>query len=89
MTWDYDWGRSTDPEECRELEEKFGELTVLALDRERGLALVDAPWEGWFAPRVRPFKSVCAWCGKTLREGPEPVSHGICESCAEENLVSL
>jgi hypothetical protein len=28
-------------------------------------------------PRV-----VCAWCNGVLRDGAEPVSHGICELCA-------
>lgn len=26
---------------------------------------------------------VCAWCSRTVREGAEPVSHGICEDCKE------
>lgn len=56
MSWDYDWAHSSSPEECRMLREIFGNLNVLALDRERGLALVDAPWEGWFAPQVQAFK---------------------------------
>lgn len=25
---------------------------------------------------------ICAWCGKILKEGPEPTSHGICRKCA-------
>jgi rRNA maturation endonuclease Nob1 len=29
------------------------------------------------------LKLVCAWCGKTMREGDEPASHGICEVCYE------
>ncbi len=29
------------------------------------------------------MKIVCAWCGKTLQEGKEPVSHGICADCAK------
>ena len=27
------------------------------------------------------LKVVCAWCGKTMHDGVEPVSHGICRSC--------
>jgi len=25
---------------------------------------------------------ICAWCGKILKEGSEPTSHGICRKCA-------
>jgi hypothetical protein len=32
------------------------------------------------------MRVVCAWCGRTIREGDDPmskvVSHGICASCA-------
>jgi hypothetical protein len=24
---------------------------------------------------------ICAWCGTTIREGPEPRAHGICTEC--------
>jgi len=27
------------------------------------------------------IKSICAWCSRVLREGIEPVTHGICDSC--------
>jgi len=27
------------------------------------------------------LRVVCAWCKTTLREGVEPASHGICDSC--------
>jgi hypothetical protein len=27
---------------------------------------------------------VCAWCGEILREGVEPISHGICPTCEQE-----
>ena len=32
------------------------------------------------------MKLVCAWCGKTIREGRDDgiVSHGICKDCARE-----
>jgi hypothetical protein len=30
-------------------------------------------------------KLVCSWCGKTIREGETPVSHGICVACAEKH----
>ncbi len=26
---------------------------------------------------------VCAWCHENIREGSEPVSHGICPTCAD------
>jgi hypothetical protein len=28
-----------------------------------------------------PLKVICAWCGKTMKEGSEPASHGICPDC--------
>lgn len=31
-------------------------------------------------------KVVCAWCGKLLKDGKEPISHGICEPCAKKVL---
>jgi rRNA maturation endonuclease Nob1 len=27
------------------------------------------------------LRVVCAWCGKTTKEGPLPVSHGMCGEC--------
>lgn len=30
------------------------------------------------------LKTVCAWCEAVIREGEEPVSHGICKTCADE-----
>jgi hypothetical protein len=30
------------------------------------------------------MKTICAWCGKLLRDGHGPVSHGICETCAKK-----
>jgi len=42
--------------------------------------------ERWFTKRPAPTwnaKVVCAWCGKVLKEGAEPASHGICQSCQE------
>lgn len=33
-------------------------------------------------PLVPDLKTVCAWCGVLIREGAEPVSHGICRPCA-------
>jgi hypothetical protein len=37
--------------------------------------------------RGRPVETedmalICAWCNRTLRRGPGPVSHGICERCS-------
>ncbi len=36
-----------------------------------------------------PLRTLCAWCGLVLREGPPaPVSHGICPLClAAEKAV--
>ena len=28
------------------------------------------------------MKIVCAWCQRTLQDGPGPISHGICRECA-------
>jgi hypothetical protein len=28
------------------------------------------------------MKTICAWCGKVIKDGPEKtVSHGVCEDC--------
>ena len=38
------------------------------------------------------IKIVCAWCGKEIKQGALPASHGICENCArkmEENMHPL
>ena len=32
----------------------------------------------------RPHRVDCAWCNRVLRDGREPVSHGICPECAAE-----
>lgn len=29
-------------------------------------------------------RTVCAWCGVVICEGPEPTSHGICQPCATQ-----
>lgn len=31
-----------------------------------------------------PLKVVCAWCKTTMREGIEPVTHGICDTCLQK-----
>lgn len=31
----------------------------------------------------------CAWCGEIMREGVDPVSHGICDPCKETLIGSL
>ncbi len=33
--------------------------------------------------RQQMLRVECSWCGVVLRPGVEPVSHGICPSCAE------
>lgn len=32
---------------------------------------------------ITPMRVECAWCRAVMRAGREPVSHGICEKCAE------
>lgn len=27
------------------------------------------------------MKTVCAWCNVVMKDGAEPVSHGICATC--------
>ncbi len=34
-------------------------------------------------------REACAWCGRVLREGPEPTSHGICPECLARLQDSL
>jgi hypothetical protein len=37
------------------------------------------------ARRANPTlpRLICGWCQRVLREGSEPVSHGICEACRD------
>ncbi len=48
---------------------------------------------GWRGPAVAPpaaIKTVCAWCGTVLKDGPGvPVSHGICQPCAASVRASV
>jgi len=32
------------------------------------------------------MKIICAWCGKLIQEGLEPISHGICRGCVESEF---
>jgi len=32
---------------------------------------------------ARTLRKVCAWCGVELQAGRGPVSHGICQPCAD------
>ena len=34
---------------------------------------------------TRALRSLCAWCGRVLREGiePVPITHGICTDCMQ------
>jgi len=34
-------------------------------------------------------KIICAWCEKVLVEGPEPISHGICEECRDREIEGI
>ena len=31
-----------------------------------------------------PMKSICSWCGVLIRDGREPISHGMCDACTEK-----
>lgn len=35
-----------------------------------------------------PMMLICAWCKKLLRDGAQPASHGICDSCSDETFGS-
>lgn len=32
------------------------------------------------------MRAVCAWCGRVLRDGAEPTTHGICPVCRDRLL---
>jgi hypothetical protein len=36
------------------------------------------------APQMQNQQVVCAWCGKVIHEGNQPVSHGMCPECYEK-----
>lgn len=44
--------------------------------------LVDALVVAGFVARL-PHRVECAWCGKVLKLGRTPVSHGICPKCRD------
>lgn len=31
--------------------------------------------------KQQPMMIKCGWCGKVMRDGSEPASHGMCEDC--------
>lgn len=31
----------------------------------------------------------CSWCGRILRMGKPPISHGMCRECADELLKQM
>lgn len=35
------------------------------------------------------MRTVCAWCQKVMREGPEPTSHGICKVCEAKMAIEI
>ena len=36
--------------------------------------------------RVKTPKKVCAWCRRVMRDGEEPITHGICPECATREM---
>lgn len=40
-------------------------------------------------PKPRHNRVACAWCGIVLKGGSEPVSHGICTACAEDQKAAI
>ena len=35
------------------------------------------------------MKEVCAWCGKVMKEGKEPITQGICKECLAKELKEI
>jgi len=35
------------------------------------------------------MQTICAWCGKVLKEGEGDISHGICPACWDEHFPSI
>ena len=35
------------------------------------------------------MRIVCAWCSKVMREGPPPISHGMCEACELKMAIEV
>jgi hypothetical protein len=51
-------------------------------------------YEHWIALRdnlAGSFHSacICAWCGKTIRTGTQPVTHGMCPTCREQMMAEF
>ena len=40
------------------------------------------------AQGVPVLKVVCSWCVRLIRDGAEPVSHGICPDCSDALMAS-
>jgi len=59
-------------------------------DLKEGVMSPDQPVKkavGWLSvddsPQELPEKR-CSWCGRVLRRGPQPTTHGICPGCFKE-----
>jgi hypothetical protein len=48
-------------------------------------SLIPGPVATTAVPPV--LRLACAWCGRELRPGVEPTSHGICDPCAKDFLI--
>lgn len=35
------------------------------------------------------MKVICAWCLAILKDGPLPISHGLCSACSARLLAEL
>jgi len=35
------------------------------------------------------MRTICAWCGKVLKQGKGETSHGICKKCKAQVLADL
>ncbi len=55
MNWDYDFGHDWDSNFWRiwwRIEKQESDANILAIDWEARAALINKPWEAWFAPQV-------------------------------------
>jgi hypothetical protein len=81
-----DEGRTTEQLEIFTADEASVRVVTPAAPVKPGLTddIAELKRMGIKAKLAEQHKEVCAWCGKVMREGVEPVSHGICPDCEEK-----
>ena len=70
------------PARAKELFNEVRSAIPVGEDELRRAKPVAASYPSHDSYESHAMRLECAWCHATLREGTEPVSHGICQPCA-------